>query len=216
MSDASCPAIRRAGGVFVRICAPGPTVAWARADGEMPGHGRRGDGGAVGPARWPQTARAAAGRSACGAFGFGARAHAATTSVSTPRLANLATPQSAIANRPWTYIPLGYTRHDDRPAGSSTPGFSASARPLDAVLHRDVGALQLHGMRALLILFMTASVATGGLGSHATAGAIYGLYTRWLHDTLPGGWVADRPIGRRAVLTAALSRLRPFLHGSRR
>src|SRR5215207_6093320 len=60
-----------------------------------------------------------------------------------------------------------------------------------------------YGMRALLILFMTASVATGGLGfDTATAGAIYGLYTSMVYmTTLPGGWVADRLIGqRRAVL----------------
>src|SRR6187397_1939441 len=60
-----------------------------------------------------------------------------------------------------------------------------------------------YGMRALLILFMTASVATGGLGfDTATAGAIYGLYTSMVYmTTLPGGWIADRLIGqRRAVL----------------
>ena len=60
-----------------------------------------------------------------------------------------------------------------------------------------------YGMRALLILFMTAPVATGGLAfDTATAGAIYGLYTSMVYmSTLPGGWIADRLIGqRRAVL----------------
>lgn len=60
-----------------------------------------------------------------------------------------------------------------------------------------------YGMRALLILFMTASVATGGLGfDAATAGAIYGTYTSMVYMmSLPGGWIADRIIGqRRAVL----------------
>jgi len=60
-----------------------------------------------------------------------------------------------------------------------------------------------YGMRALLILFMTASVADGGLGfDTAVAGAIYGLYTSMVYmSTLPGGWLADRVIGqRRAVL----------------
>src|SRR5918992_1119265 len=58
-------------------------------------------------------------------------------------------------------------------------------------------------MRALLILFMTAAPAAGGLGfDTATAGAIYGLYTSMVYlTTLPGGWVADRLIGaQRAVL----------------
>ena len=60
-----------------------------------------------------------------------------------------------------------------------------------------------YGMRALLILFMTAPAASGGLAfDAATAGAIYGLYTSMVYmSTLPGGWIADRLIGqRRAVL----------------
>src|SRR3954471_17336752 len=60
-----------------------------------------------------------------------------------------------------------------------------------------------YGMRVLLILFMTAPVAAGGLGFETSvAGAVYGLYTSMVYmTTLPGGWVADRLIGpRRAVL----------------
>jgi proton-dependent oligopeptide transporter, POT family len=60
-----------------------------------------------------------------------------------------------------------------------------------------------YGMRALLILFMTASVAKGGMGMDtASAGIIYGLYTSSVYLlSLPGGWIADRLVGaRRAVL----------------
>jgi POT family proton-dependent oligopeptide transporter len=60
-----------------------------------------------------------------------------------------------------------------------------------------------YGMRALLILFMTAAPATGGLGyDAATAGAVYGLYTFGVYAlALPGGWIADRLVGQRhAVL----------------
>ena len=60
-----------------------------------------------------------------------------------------------------------------------------------------------YGMRALLILFMTAPAAAGGLAfDTATAGAVYGLYTSMVYmTTLPGGWIADRFTGqRRAVL----------------
>ena len=60
-----------------------------------------------------------------------------------------------------------------------------------------------YGMRALLILFMTAAPATGGMGyDAATAGSVYGLYTFGVYAlALPGGWIADRLIGqRRAVL----------------
>ncbi|MGH9341795.1 MAG: peptide MFS transporter [Acidobacteriota bacterium] len=56
-----------------------------------------------------------------------------------------------------------------------------------------------YGMRAILILFMTAPVATGGLAFDiTTAGAIYGLYTASVYLlALPGGWVADRLMGQR-------------------
>ena len=60
-----------------------------------------------------------------------------------------------------------------------------------------------YGMRALLILFMTDMVASGGLGlTDVTATAIYGLYTFAVYAVaLPGGWIADRLLGqRKAVL----------------
>lgn len=61
-----------------------------------------------------------------------------------------------------------------------------------------------YGMRALLILFMTA-VATqenAGLGfDAATAGAVYGLYTSMVYLlTLPGGWIADKLWGQRRAV----------------
>ncbi|MFT5349639.1 MAG: POT family proton-dependent oligopeptide transporter [Planctomycetota bacterium] len=54
-----------------------------------------------------------------------------------------------------------------------------------------------YGMRALLVLFMTASIADGGLGfDDVSATAIYGLYTAAVYlVALPGGWIADRLIG---------------------
>ncbi len=60
-----------------------------------------------------------------------------------------------------------------------------------------------YGMRALLLLYMTAPIAAGGLGFDAAqGGAIYGLYTSMAYmAALPGGWIADRLIGqRKAVL----------------
>jgi len=64
-----------------------------------------------------------------------------------------------------------------------------------------------YGMRALLILFMTASVTHGGLGFPVVkAGAIYGFYTAMVYLLgLPGGWLADRICGqRRAVFYGGL------------
>lgn len=57
-----------------------------------------------------------------------------------------------------------------------------------------------YGMRALLVLFMTDAVATGGSGglglTDGKATAIYGLYTAGVYlAALPGGWVADRFLG---------------------
>ena len=65
-----------------------------------------------------------------------------------------------------------------------------------------------YGMRALLILFMTAPTGEGGLGfDTVTAGAVYGLYTAMVYmTTLPGGWIADRLLGAQsAVLWGGLT-----------
>lgn len=64
-----------------------------------------------------------------------------------------------------------------------------------------------YGMRALLILYMTAKSSQGGLGFDvAKAAAIYGLYTAAVYLTaLPGGWLADHLFGlRRAVLNGGI------------
>jgi POT family proton-dependent oligopeptide transporter len=59
-----------------------------------------------------------------------------------------------------------------------------------------------YGMRALLILFMTAKVDDGGLGFDVRlAGVVYGIYTALVYMTnLPGGWIADRFIGPRKAV----------------
>ena len=57
--------------------------------------------------------------------------------------------------------------------------------------------MSYYGMRALLVLFMTASLQEEGLAfTVASATAIYGLYTGAVYFMgLPGGWIADRLIG---------------------
>jgi len=92
--------------------------------------------------------------------------------------------------------------------GDSTPvddrAFFGHPRGLSTLFFTEMWErFSYYGMRALLILFMTAAPAAGGLGfDTATAGAVYGLYTSMVYLlTLPGGWIADRWLGqRRSVL----------------
>ena len=90
------------------------------------------------------------------------------------------------------------------PATASDTSFFGHPRGLSTLFFTEMWErFSYYGMRALLILFMTAAPASGGLGfDTGTAGAIYGLYTSMVYmTTLPGGWIADRLIGpQRAVL----------------
>ena len=64
-----------------------------------------------------------------------------------------------------------------------------------------------YGIRALLILYMTAGVAQHGLALDVpTAGAIYGLFTACAYlFSLPAGWIADRFLGQqRSVVLGGL------------
>ena len=91
-------------------------------------------------------------------------------------------------------------------AGALPPqtGFFGHPRGLATLFFTELWErFSYYGMRALLILFMTASAAEGGLGFDVSkAGAIYGLYTALVYIvSLPGGWLADRFLGqRRSVL----------------
>ncbi|MEN3537226.1 oligopeptide:H+ symporter [Microbispora sp. ZYX-F-249] len=64
-----------------------------------------------------------------------------------------------------------------------------------------------YGMRAVLVLFLTAPVARGGMGlPETTAVGVYGVYIASVYLlALVGGWLADRLLGaRRTVLAGAL------------
>lgn len=91
---------------------------------------------------------------------------------------------------------------------STDRGFFGHPRGLSTLFFTELWErFSYYGMRALLILFMTASAADGGLGFDvASAGAVYGLYTAMVYLlSLPGGWIADRIVGqRRAVLMGGI------------
>ena len=60
-----------------------------------------------------------------------------------------------------------------------------------------------YGMRAILVLALTAAVSDGGglALADTTATAIYGMYTGAVYlACLPGGWIADRLIGQRSAV----------------
>jgi POT family proton-dependent oligopeptide transporter len=104
----------------------------------------------------------------------------------------------ATASRPFTASPATAddTRFFGHPRGLATLFFTEMWE-----------RFSYYGMRALLILFMTAPVAAGGLGfDTAKAGPIYALYVSSVYLlSLPGGWIADRVLGlRRAVFVGGV------------
>ncbi len=95
----------------------------------------------------------------------------------------------------------------DRPRGMSERAFLGHPSGLRVLFFTEMWErFSYYGLRALLILFMTAPAAGAnpGLGfDDARAGAIYGLYTSLVYlFALPGGWVADRLWGQRRAVFA--------------
>jgi POT family proton-dependent oligopeptide transporter len=83
---------------------------------------------------------------------------------------------------------------------SSAPnsGFFGHPKGLSTLFFTEMWErMSYYGMRALLVLFMTASLQEQGLAfTVASASAIYGLYTGAVYFLgLPGGWLADRLFG---------------------
>jgi proton-dependent oligopeptide transporter, POT family len=90
-------------------------------------------------------------------------------------------------------------------ANATPAGFFGHPRGLSTLFFTEMWErFSFYGMRAILILFMTAPVASGGLGFDvAHAGTVYGLYTALVYlACLPGGWLADRLIGQRRATFA--------------
>src|ERR1051325_3700186 len=87
-------------------------------------------------------------------------------------------------------------------------GFFGHPRGLSTLFFTEMWErFSYYGIRALLILFMTAAVEQHGMGlSVALAGVIYGLYTSCAYIfALPAGWIADRFLGhQRSVVLGGL------------
>ncbi|WP_245715943.1 hypothetical protein [Micromonospora peucetia] len=95
----------------------------------------------------------------------------------------------------------------DAPVGARPPTgrtFFGHPRALSTLFLTEMWErFSFYGMRAILVLYLTASLADGGQAmGESSASAVYGTYNAMVYlMALPGGWVADRLIGaRRSVL----------------
>ncbi|MEK7727966.1 MAG: peptide MFS transporter [candidate division KSB1 bacterium] len=91
---------------------------------------------------------------------------------------------------------------------TDTSGFSGHPRGLTTLFFTEVWErFSYYGMRAVLVLYMVAPLAEGGLAFDVkTASSIYGTYTMSVFLTaVPGGLLADRLLGARlAVLLGGI------------
>src|SRR4030088_2136206 len=88
-------------------------------------------------------------------------------------------------------------------AGASTHTFFGYSVALSTLSFTEMWErFSYYGIRPLLVLFMTAALASGGFGmDRATASSVVGIYAASVYlASLPGGWIADRWLGlRRAI-----------------
>lgn len=91
---------------------------------------------------------------------------------------------------------------------SDASGFAGHPRGLPTLFFTELWErFSYYGMRAILVLYMVAPIAQGGLGFDTKhAASIYGTYTMSVYLTaLPGGLLADRLLGARlAVLLGGI------------
>jgi POT family proton-dependent oligopeptide transporter len=88
--------------------------------------------------------------------------------------------------------------------GASDTSFFGHPRGLSTLFFTEMWErFGFYGVRAILVYFMTAALAKGGLGfSTSKAGIVYGMFLAMVYLlSLPGGWIADNILGQqRSVL----------------
>jgi len=85
----------------------------------------------------------------------------------------------------------------------SEPTFFGHPRGLSTLFFTEMWErFSYYGMRGILVLFMVNALETGGMGlTDGMAAAIYGMYTAGVYlFCLPGGWMADRLLGKRRAV----------------
>ena len=95
------------------------------------------------------------------------------------------------------------------PAAPDRGGIAGHPRGLTTLFFTEMWErFSYYGMRALLILFMTAPAAAGRPGhgrASARAPSTGSTPSRCTSPSIPGGWIADRLLGqRRAVLIGGI------------
>src|SRR6185436_15326462 len=100
------------------------------------------------------------------------------------------------------------TTPEPTPELTDTSGLGGHPRGLAPLFFTELWErFSYYGMRAILVLYMVAPIAQGGLGFDTKhAASIYGTYTMSVYLTaLPGGLIADRILGARlAVLVGGI------------
>ncbi|WP_372844404.1 peptide MFS transporter [Psychrobacter sp.] len=82
-------------------------------------------------------------------------------------------------------------------------GFMGHPKPLRPLFFTEMWErFSYYSIRPLLVLFMVATVGSGGFGfDEATASAIYGIFAGSLYlAAVPGGWLADNWLGQERAL----------------
>src|SRR2546427_2467252 len=97
-------------------------------------------------------------------------------------------------------------------------GWCGHPRGLSTLLFTEMWErFSFYGLRALLVLYMTAAVTQGGLAFPTDkATSIVGWYGFGVYAAaIPGGWIADRFLGqfRSVFIGGGIIALRPFRHG---